>query len=107
MTARVVGFSSASRLIVGPEFGVRQLAKDIFRVHSGTDDVVRRECWTGSQLCKKIPAQQGAGRLFVENARFPAVGHVRGVDVTNSMLAEVDDLTIGKWHRCSVGEIVE
>ena len=102
MTARVVGSRSASRRMVGPVSGVRQLApKTSSAWAAALDDVVGRDRRPVAELGEEVAAEQRVGGLLVEDPGLPAVGDVRGVDVPDPVLAELDDLAVGQRARAA------
>ena len=108
MTASVVGARSARLRMVGAVFGVRQVAPNTSSAcRGGLDDVVGREGRAVPELGEEIAAQQRLGGLLVENPGLPAVRDMGGVDVTDPVMAELDDLTVGERHRRAVGQVVE
>ena len=51
------------------------------------------------QLGEQVAAQQGSGRLLMDDAGIPAVRSVRGIDVADPLAADVDHLAVCQHAR--------
>ena len=100
MMPSVRGSNSASLRMVGAVAGADAGGVEhLFRGDRGADDIAAGQRRPIAEMAEKIAAQQRAGRLLVEHARFPAMRHVRRVDIAHALAAEVEHLAIVQGAR--------
>jgi hypothetical protein len=82
--------------------------EQVFGGDRGTDDVALRQGRSVAELGEQVAAQQRPGRFFIDDARFPAMGNVRRVEVANPLaVAELDRLAVLQNPRCAVGHVIQ
>ena len=87
--------------------GERRCREEVFGGHGGPDRIVGAGGVIGALAGEQVAAEERLGRLVVEKAGLPRVGHMGGVDPPEPVCACVEDLAVGQWSRGPVGEIVE
>ena len=73
----------------------------------GLDDAVLGDGRSLPHLREQIAAEQCAGNLLVDEARFPGVWHMRRVDVAHAPSADIENLAVRERARRPVGQIVQ
>ncbi len=76
-------------------------------VKRGPHDVAAGHRRRIAHVGEEIAGEQRAGGLLVEQARVPAVRHVRGVEAAHAAAAQVEDLVVGERARGPRRLIVE
>jgi len=90
--------------------GVRSHAhrvEHVFRGDAGGENVGLHQGGTGARMRKEIAAKKSLGIFLEDEARFPAMGHMRRVAPANALAAEIDRLAIVQCSRRAIGEIVK
>jgi hypothetical protein len=85
----------------------RRVTEKRFCGESGLDDVRLSQGRSVTRLGEQITAEQRTGGFLEKYARFPVVRDVRGINVPNAPVAEIDDLAVGQLPRRSIAQVVE
>ena len=109
MSASVRGASFASRRIVVPMPGFRlEYLNRSSAAIAGPTISLSRQRGSVAELGEQVAAQQGPGRLFVEDACLPAMGNMRRVEVADPLaFAQIDRFTVLQDARRAVGHVVQ
>src|SRR5579862_1433472 len=84
-----------------------RLMEKVFGCHSRLNNVAAGECRRIAAVGEQVSAEQSVGRLLEDNARIPAVGDMRRVDVPQALAADIDNLSIRQYAGrtvCHIGD---
>jgi PAS domain S-box-containing protein len=81
--------------------------KAFFRRNGCLDNAFTPDGRTITQLGEEIAGEQSLGRFLEDQAGFPGMGNMRGVEIAYALAAEVQHLSICKRARWPVGQIVQ